>query len=201
MKSEIFFLPYSDGEILYAPLKNFTAVVNSDTKAAVVRKLRNLPLHDSEQSVIAALENHGIFNDDYKQPQVDEVFAPARVTLFPTDSCNLRCSYCYASAEEGKHKMPISVAKAAIDLVATNAKNKNFGEFSVGFHGNGEPFVAFDVIQEICDYVDTAGERENLKYSISTATNGVMSEECLDYTIAWITDVNVSSDKIGRAHV
>ena len=194
MKPEIFFLPYGDKEILYAPLKDFIAVVNRDVKDAVGRRLSDLPLHEAQQSVVTSLEEHNLFDGNADFPQVEEEFAPVRVTLFPTDKCNLRCRYCYASAEDGGHKLPFSAAKAAVDLVAGNAKKKNYDFFSVGFHGNGEPFTAFDVIQEVCEYTGHTAEQMNLEYAISSATNGVLSEDHLDYLIAWISDVTISSD-------
>ncbi|MCL2337067.1 MAG: 4Fe-4S cluster-binding domain-containing protein [Firmicutes bacterium] len=194
MKPELFFLPHSAGEILYAPLKNFIAVVNHDAKDAVSRRLSDLPLQETQQGVIDILEKHGIFAEDCQYPPVDEEFAPTRVTLFPTDRCNLRCRYCYASAGEGGHRLSLPAARAAIDFIAANAKIKKQNLFSVGFHGNGEPFTALEVVREVCDYISSVAERDNLKYVISTATNGVMSEDCLDYLVAWISDVNVSSD-------
>ncbi|MDR1664048.1 MAG: radical SAM protein [Clostridiales bacterium] len=194
MKPEIFFLAYDDSYILYAPLRKFIAVVNRDTRDAVIKRLHNQPLHEIEQSVVTVLEKRGVFDEGFAYPKVDETFAPTRVTLFPSDRCNLRCRYCYASAEDGGHKLPMPAARAAIDLIARNAKEKGFKQFSMGFHGNGEPFTAFDVVQECCEYMSETAEREGLKYTISAATNGVMPEDRLDYMVAWITDVNVSSD-------
>jgi len=194
MKPEIFFLPHENNYILYAPLKKFFAVVNGDAKAAVAKKLEGLPLHAAERGIVEELEKRGLFGEDSAYPQVDELFAPTRVTLFPTDKCNLRCRYCYASAEDGSHTLPLPAARAAIDLVASNAKKKKHGQFAVGFHGNGEPFAAFDVVQECCDYVSEVAERLGIKYAISAATNGILSEDRLDFLLAWVSDVNVSSD-------
>jgi uncharacterized protein len=194
MKPEIFFLPFEDEYILYAPLINFLASVNKDARDAVSRRLEGLPLHAAERGVIETLEKRGLFNDDFQYPQVEEAFAPTRVTLFPSDSCNLRCRYCYASAEKGEHTLSLSAARAAIDLVADNAKKKSHSQFGVGFHGNGEPLTAFDVIAECCEYIGGTAERSGLKYSISTATNGVISDSHMDWLLAWITDFNISSD-------
>jgi len=194
MNPEIFFLPYGNDYILYAPLKNFMAVINRDARDAVALKLNNMPLHETQEGIIKILDERGVFSGDFKYPEVDEEFAPTRVTLFSTDRCNLRCRYCYASAGEGGHKLPVPAARAAIDFIIENAKKKNHNQFSVGFHGNGEPFAAFDIVQECCDYISNAAEKNNMKYFISAATNGVMSEDRLDYMVAWISDVNVSSD-------
>ena len=194
MKPEIFFLPYADDYILYAPLKNFLAVVNGDAKDAVARRLNNLPLRETQRNIVEVLEKRGVFSEDFKYPEVDEEFSPTRVTLFSTDKCNLRCRYCYASAEDGGHKLSAIAARAAVDFIAENVKKKKYDKLNVGFHGNGEPFAAFEVVRECCDYIESIAENNNLKYVISTATNGVMSEDRLDYMTAWISDVNVSSD-------
>ena len=197
IKPDFFFLPYinPDEHIIYAPLREFVAVINTDAKNAIIKRLNNHTLHESEQGIIDAFEKRGFFNDElYKMPLVDEEFAPTRVTLFPADSCNLRCRYCYASAENGGNMMSIDTARAAIDLIAENTKRKKYDLFSVGFHGNGEPFTAFEIVQECCDYIEHVGERDGLKYIITTATNGVLPDEALDYLIAWISDANVSSD-------
>lgn len=194
MKPEIFFLPYGEEEILYAPLIKFIAVVNKHAKNAVAKKLAGLPADISEEGVLDTLEKKGVFSEDVNAPEVERDFCPTHVTLFPTDRCNLRCRYCYASAEDGGNILPFETARAAIDFISTNAKNKKMKSFSVGFHGNGEPFAAFNVIRECCEYIGDAAERTGMDYFISAATNGVMKEEHLDFILAWIKDVNVSFD-------
>ena len=194
MTPDIFFLPFGEKEILYAPLSRFIAEVNGGAKNAVAKRLAGQTMDESQQGVVDMLEKRGVFSEDIQTPGIDEAFCPTRVTLFPTDNCNLRCKYCYASAADSGHKMPPNVAHAAIDFVAENAKNKGMKDFSVGFHGNGEPFAAFDVVQDCCEYIGKTAERLGMKSFISTATNGVLDEEKLDYLIAWITDANVSSD-------
>jgi uncharacterized protein len=194
MKPEIFFLPRGDNHILYAPLIKFVAEVNASAKNAVARRLQGLDVAENQRAAIKELDERGVFSEDFHVPRVNRPFCPTRVTLFPTDRCNLRCRYCYASAAAGGHKLSIAAAKAAIDMIARNAKNQGLNAFSVGFHGNGEPFEGFDVIRACCEYANEVSERTGLKCFVSAATNGVLSEDRLDYLIAWITDVNVSFD-------
>jgi uncharacterized protein len=194
MKPDIFFLPYNDEYILHVPLRKFIAVVNKDAMKAVSRWLEGTPLHEAESGLITELEKRGVLDENIQQPQVDECFAPTRVTLFPSDSCNLRCRYCYASAGDGQNTLSIPAARAAIDFIAENAAEQKHKQFNVGFHGNGEPFTAFDVVRECCEYTNAVADKNDLKYSISTATNGFISEKHLDYLLAWVTDFNISSD-------
>ena len=195
MSPEIFTLPYGEDKfILYAPLLRFVSVVNAGAKDAVAKHLNGLPMEESQRGVIEMLEKHNIFSKEIKPPTLDETFSPTRVTLFSSDCCNLRCQYCYAFAEDGGNKLSLAAAQGAIDFVADNAVKKNMKEFGVGFHGNGEPLVAFDIIRHCCEYTVKTAERLGLKAHISTATNGVMDEEKLDYLLAWFADVNVSFD-------
>jgi uncharacterized protein len=194
MKPELFFLPLGDKVILYAPLRHFIAEVNTSARDAVTRYLAGGSLDAAQQHIIDTLNSKNLFAKDVNPPQIDKEFAPTRVTLFPSDRCNLRCRYCYASATDGGHTLSLSAARAAIDLIADNAKKKGTAQFSIGFHGNGEPFTAFEVVQECCEYAQHIAELHDMTCPISTATNGVMSEDRLDYLVAWISDVNVSSD-------
>lgn len=192
LSSELFILRDETGPILYAPLKQLSARINEPAVAAVSRKLYGKPLSSEDNECLQLLEECGFF-DEEELPQESRT-VPVQVTLFPTDGCNLRCRYCYAGAEKKRHILSVEAGKAAIDLVADNAKKLNYQDFVVGFHGNGEPFFAFDVIQELCRYAYEAAERTGLKASLTIATNGVMNEQQLDWLIAWFDSVNVSFD-------
>ncbi|MDR1540445.1 MAG: hypothetical protein LBU32_21090 [Clostridiales bacterium] len=193
MKPELFFLPNGENDILYAPLRRFIAEVSSSVKNAVAAHMNGLALDESQNKVIGILKDKGVF-DEAEPPKIEEEFCPTRVTLFPTDFCNLRCRYCYASAAEGGHRLPMNAARAAIDLISENAKKKGYSQFSLGFHGNGEPFMAQDIMQECCEYAAGIAEKNNVRCQFSTATNGVLSDSDLDFLLAWIADVNVSFD-------
>jgi len=119
---------------------------------------------------------------------------PVHVTLFPTDGCNLRCRYCYAGAEKIRHKMSVAAGRAAIDLVAENAREVGRDNFLVGFHGNGEPFCAYDRIREFCEYTQFRAEITGIRGNINTATNGVLNDEQIDFCLAFFSNINVSFD-------
>ena len=180
------------GPILYAPLKHLSARLNESAIAAVSRRLYGKPLSEEDRDCLRLLEECGFFEET--ELPVNQVQAPVQVTLFPTDGCNLRCRYCYAGAEKRRHVMPLEVGKAAIDLVADNAKKLNYSDFVVSFHGNGEPFFAFSLVQDLCRYAHEAGERVGIKPKLSAATNGVMNDEQLDWLIAWFESANISFD-------
>lgn len=195
MRPEVFILPQGEEYLLYAPLVRRMAVVNEGAKHAVSAFLDGEALDELQQQVIDQLTERGLF-EEAACPCAPNAFSPIQVTLFPTDACNLRCRYCYAAAESGSHKMPLEVAHAAIDLVAGNAKRLGNPDFVVSFHGNGEPFMAFDVIRDCCEYADQLAKKLELRCILNVATNGVLSEAQLDYVLAWFSSVNVSCDAL-----
>jgi len=205
---ELFILRDVEGPILYAPLGGQLLARVDDAGAATVRAW--LDPEDPHQfsaeqrDLLDALAEHHFF-DLHELPQSDAVFKPTEVTLFPTNRCNLRCVYCYTEGGEGGANreelvtMDLAAGKAAIDLVARNAKELNAEtghpqNFLVSFHGNGEPFSAFEVVRELCFYATDVAEKIGFPAVLNAATNGVMTEEQLDFLIAYMTNVNISFD-------
>ncbi len=190
---ELFVLRDGEGPILYAPLRRLIARLNEAAVGSVGRRLQGLPLDQADQAVIALLESHGFF-EPAEPPQDDPWQKPVQVTLFPSDGCNLRCRYCYAAAQGPRHALAPEAARAAVDYVAANAKEQGNRDFVVGFHGNGEPFVNFPLLQEICAYTRQKGEALGLASKLTIATNGALSKEQLDFLLAWFDGVNISFD-------
>ena len=205
---ELFVLRDERGPILYAPLGNLMARANESAVAAALAYASDPHavehMDEDERAVVEALGSRGFFKRRV-YPQHAVGFKPAQVTLFPTNNCNLRCSYCYAFGGEGGGngepltRMDLRVAQRAIDLVARNAKERAAaGEpirsFLVSIHGNGEPFCAYDLIREIVWYGQDVSEALDMPAVFNAATNGVLSEEQLDFVIANFHSVNVSFD-------
>lgn len=82
------------------------------------------------------------------------------ITLQVTDSCNLRCSYCYQTCKKN-HLMDFETAKKFIDMIIdkTAGENeyleyKNVKGLIFDFIG-GEPFLNIDLIDKVMDYTIT----------------------------------------------
>ena len=74
--------------------------------------------------------------------------APIRMLILGlTGQCNFACVYCYANAQP-KTRMSFVTAKKAIDMAAASGQT-----FVLQFSG-GEPLLAFDLMEEITDYVE-----------------------------------------------
>jgi len=89
------------------------------------------------------------------------------LTLVMTEHCNLHCIYCYEK-NTGKHVLSVEIAQAAITEAFQNPK---FDELEIDFFG-GEPFVTFENIAEICEWL---WSREWPKpYICFATTNGTL---------------------------
>ena len=205
---ELFVLRDEEGPILYAPLGRLIARGNESAVEAALAYARDSSVYDAmepeAQAVIRALGERGFF-ERHAYPRHERGFRPTQVTLFPTNNCNLRCSYCYAFGGEGGGngepitKMDLRCAQRAIDLVAQNAiERRDEGDgthnFLVSIHGNGEPFCAFDLIREIVFYGQDIAEELGIPVVFNAASNGVLSEEQLDFVLANFNNVNISFD-------
>ena len=206
--ADLFVLRDDAGPILYAPLGQLIARANESAVRAALAyaddpgsRERMTP---DEQAVVDVFEERGFFKAR-PLPVGARGFAPVQVTLFPTNRCNLRCSYCYAfGGEGGGNGEPLSamdpaIARAAIDLIAGNARRladegQQVRSFIVSIHGNGEPFCAFSLVKEIVCYGREAAERVGIPAVFNTATNGVLTDAQLDFVVENFDSVNISFD-------
>lgn len=125
------------------------------------------------------------FNDYLCRLYPDEIkhkdtIGARSVTIQVTDSCNLRCSYCY---QINKHNNFISIedSKKFIDMILTGDNEYCQIDKSIGlileFIG-GEPFLAVDLISEITHYTIMKMYEMNhpwlYRFRVSICTNGTL---------------------------
>jgi len=90
--------------------------------------------------------------------------------------------------------MLLETAKAAIDLVAENAGLAGMPRFAVGFHGGGEPTVAWGLITEAVEYAYEVAGMKGLDVEIFAATNGMFNEKQREFILRKFTSLNISMD-------
>ena len=200
IRDEVFVLPKgNDRYFLYAPLRRSVAEVNGSVVAIVARYLDDGPsvLNSPAQSLIESLKDQGVLGDPIPAPplfpeQYD--FQPHEVTLFLTSRCNLRCIYCYADAGKKSLDMPWEVARSAIDLVATNAGLIGSRKFGLGFHGGGEPTLAWNMLVRCVEYAREKAEQTGIDAEIYAATNGLLLQAQREFIGRHFTTLNISLD-------
>ena len=91
------------------------------------------------------------------------------VMITLTEKCNQKpqCIYCYENHQSNK-TMSFEVAKNIVDK---EFENKEFNYIEFDFFG-GEPFVAFDLLKKIFEYIKS--KNSNKKWICFVTTNGTL---------------------------
>lgn len=89
------------------------------------------------------------------------------VSLTLTESCNLACVYCYEHNKNAK-VMSIETAKGIIDRELNDVSAP---VVAIDFFG-GEPFLEFERMRELVEYIST--KKWPVKVKCSTCTNGTL---------------------------
>ena len=101
-----------------------------------------------------------------------------KIVLIVTQACNLSCEYCYEQHKSNK-KMSFEMAKRIIDTEIEKYGKSHF--LTVEFFG-GEPFLNFNLIHQVVNYVMNTYSDLNVQFCATT--NGtVLTEEIKNWLI------------------
>jgi uncharacterized protein len=201
LSSEIFIIPLEEEKYLvYTPLRKAAfvgnaAVVNllvdlkdgicnsaTDPDGSMTEFLRRLEMVGAGKETPPTCDSEG-------EPQ------PVAVTLFVTTACNLRCTYCYASAgDTAREVMPMEVAKRGIDFIINNAVRQKRDMIEVNYHGGGEPTANWRTLTASLKYAQNKAREAGLQISASSATNGMLSDKQIDWMTANLNGASLSFD-------
>lgn len=103
----------------------------------------------------------------------------AMLYLYPTNSCNLRCVYCYATSGPGAGpRLSMEHALMSIeDFFATLDERVRFVQLR--FHGGGEPTTNFGVMVAAWQRFTELATDRGLRAGVSTITNGTFGPAVL----------------------
>ncbi len=190
-----------DQFLIYAPLVRVAFVANAE----LVNALADVEAggQPSDPGLPAFLNNLGLTGERCESLHCRQLIgqpSPTAVTLFLTTACNLRCTYCYASAGDAPTRaMTLDVAKRGIDYVAGNAHRTAQRRFELAYHGGGEPSVNWRVMVDSLDYARGVASRYGLEVAAATATNGMLSDTQIDWMISNLDGLTVSFDGLPSA--
>ncbi len=173
------------GFLLHVPSSHILSI-DDETLA----RLQSLPAGSMPDDVRTALEHLAAQLPDPVERVRERVDIRA-IALNVIQSCNLRCTYCYAG--DGDYgvdsRMSLDLAKSILDQFATGKES-----FSIAFFG-GEPLLSFALIQDIVAYCQTKSET---KFHYSMTTNGtVLNERILQFLKEHDFRITVSYDGKG----
>ena len=207
LETELFAIPLEkDRFLVYAPLRQAAFVGNAKMVNEIAALRDGDPLKsDNASDAVQNLLRHLDILEGGPEPDPITEFAgdpcPTSITLFLTTACNLRCTYCYASAgDKPAKRMPLDVAKKGIDFVVANALRTGTDFIELNFHGGGEPTVNWQTLVGAYDHAWQLCQEHNIELVASLATNGVIARPRLDWIVANMQGVSLSFDGLPEAH-
>lgn len=127
-------------------------------------------------------------------------------TIFVTDKCNLKCSYCYETDKQYK-TIDIETAKLAVDLFIKDLIEEN--DFNITFElMGGEVFIELPLLKQITDYIFKKSIEARFiteSITISFSSNGTFfTQEVKDYLLdlkkVFNVSLGISLDGCREAH-
>ena len=155
---------------------------------------------------ITALKDAGqLFSEDRFEPMAGDLKRKTAgvvkaLCLHVAHTCNLNCSYCFAS--QGKYHgdraiMSFEVGRQALDfLIAHSGTRRNL---EVDFFG-GEPLMNFGVVKDLVAYARRVEKEHGKNFRFTLTTNGMLiDDEVIDFANRECANVVLSLD--GRKEI
>lgn len=206
LSAELFVIPVDHGHLVYAPLRQAAFLTN----AAGVNRIADLqagthcPGSEEADALVEFLRRLEIVDSgEETQPLTSfkGVPKPTSVTLFLTTACNLRCTYCYASAGDTPlRSMSMEVARRGIDFVIANAVELGEPAIELAYHGGGEPSVNWKTLTASLAYARDRAAVAGLRVHAAMACNGVLPDYKIDWIIGNLDGVSLSFDGLPEVH-
>lgn len=115
-------------------------------------------------------------------------------------TCNLNCSYCFASQGRfhgERAMMSLEVGKRALDFLIEQSANRYYLE--VDFFG-GEPLMNWETVKELVRYARTLEATHNKRFRFTLTTNGILiNDDVINFTNREMSNIVLSLD--GRKEI
>ena len=165
----------------------------------------SLELEECYDQILELKESKQLFTEDNFKPMASKLKEKTSgvikaLCLHIAHTCNLNCSYCFAS--QGKYNgkravMSFEVGKQAIDFLVANSGSRR--NLEVDFFG-GEPLMNFEVVKEIVKYAREIEKTHNKNFRFTLTTNGMLiDDDVIDFANKEMSNVVLSLD--GRKSV
>ena len=157
-------------------------------------------------SDIRTLKDEGkLFTEDTFEPMADVFKVKSgnvvkALCLHVAHTCNLNCSYCFAS--QGKFHgdralMSFDVGRRALDFLIENSGTRR--NLEVDFFG-GEPLMNWDVVKQLVMYARSIEKEKKKNFRFTLTTNGMLiDDDVIDFANREMSNVVLSLD--GRREI
>lgn len=173
-------------------IEKMSASIIDDETVSVIEKLNTNPAAALESHLEEELKKLELLSEDGGQtPEQKKEIEPVPVvnlSIFLTQSCNLKCVYCYGEGGEYSTggNMEEKTAFQAVDwLLEQSGKIK---KLHIGFFG-GEPFLKFPLMKEVVKYARQRVREMGKDVAFHATTNGTLLD---DEIIAFIKEHEIN---------
>ena len=198
-------------EVAYDIIEMYENKSREEITAEILKKYgesQNVTAEDVKECCedIEELKKAGkLFKEDTFKPMAGDLKKKSAgivkaLCLHVAHTCNLNCSYCFAS--QGNYHgdraiMSLEVGKRALDFLIENSVGRR--NLEVDFFG-GEPLMNFDMIKELVAYARKREKEANKNFRFTLTTNGVLvDDDVIEFANKEMSNVVLSLD--GRKDV
>ena len=194
-------------EVAYDIIEMYKTSSEAEIISAITAKYEDVTKDDVLECIddVKALEDAGKL---YSKDEYEELACNYKnnskvikaLCLHVAHTCNLNCSYCFAS--QGKYQgdraiMSYEVGKRAFDFLIENSGSRR--NLEVDFFG-GEPLMNWDVVKKLVAYARSIEKEHNKNFRFTLTTNGLLiDDEVIDFLNKEMSNVVLSLD--GRREV
>jgi uncharacterized protein len=171
----------------------------AQTPLEVIQGFPEWPLSSVEEGVtllhlLGFLRNLNDTSQKIKNSENDTLTA----WLHVTNSCNLRCTYCYL--DKTSEHMTEDVARRSIDAIFRSAYKQDFRRVRLKYAG-GEASLHLSRLLELHDYAVRQAQQLEIDLEAHILSNGViLSQRTIDQLKARRIGVTISLDGVGTYH-
>ena len=189
--------------ILYTPGRIMT--LHSDDADSVEHswtKGRELERESFIGKISADIVSHALLAVEEYQRLQNQPFTPECLLLYPSNDCNLNCTYCYSSTGDRIHRKdsrnkskvvdPLKVAAAA-RLVAENCSLAK-KPFTLVLNGGGEPTIHWDLLKQYHEITVKTANKYELDWYGHIATNGIVTKQQALWLARNFSSIGLSCD-------
>ena len=194
-------------EVAYDIIEMYKSSTAEEICDAITKKYADVTSEDVLECIddIKSLEDAGKL---YSKDEYEELACTYKnnskvikaLCLHVAHTCNLNCSYCFAS--QGKYQgdraiMSFEVGKRAFDFLIENSGTRR--NLEVDFFG-GEPLMNWDVVKQLVAYARSIEKQYNKNFRFTLTTNGLLiDDEVIEFLNKEMSNVVLSLD--GRRDV
>lgn len=188
---DIYIIPLDSGNLVYSPLRRYVFWANDEACQTVKSYLTgDIKILEQTNSTairyLRQLEDTPVSVPHQGCPEISK----NSLVVIPSQTCNLACTYCFASQAHSKEYIDKLILTKAYDyILKNNNKEKHFS-----FIGGGEPMIVWKLLEWSFEYIFSHKENDD-KVFFNITTNATLFNNDILLTIKkYDVYINVSFD-------